>query len=565
MRSAALASLLLVVACTPLGVTNADAGDAGSVMGDAGTSDAGSGLDGGQDAGPRDGGDDDAGARSDAGDPTDAGPDGGDDGGTFDGGPDAGDADAGLDAGELADASVDLVTVTSTRELRGAWVSTVANLDWPLTQGLSADAGRASLELLVDHLGAAGFNALFFQVRPESDALYESALEPWSRFLTGTQGQSPGWDPLATLLSAAHQRGLEVHAWMNPYRGLSSPSVTTAPNHITRTLSAQAVTYNGQVVMNPGSTAVRTHVVDVVKDLLDRYDVDGLHFDDYFYPYPDSNGTAFPDDTLYFAYTGQGGTLSRGDWRRENVNALVRDVMTVIQRDHPHIRFGISPFGIYKSGTPAGISGLSGFDAIYCDSLKWMTQGWVDYLAPQLYWPITQTSQSYTTLATWWAGGATGGRHIFPGHATYQLGTTSAWSLSEYRNQLAVTRSLQGSGALGDVHFRTTHLLANRSGVLDALTHGEYSAPSLPPEVPRAGATTAPAPPTVLRSGSVVTLTTAPGVRFVVLYREVNGAFERVSIKGEATVTFTLAPGRWALTAVARGGAESRGVRLTIP
>lgn len=484
------------------------------------------------------------------------------------GGADAGEVDAGLEDAGRGDAGPSLVTITGERELRGVWVATVQNLDWPSARGLSADAGRAELEAMVGGLADAGLNALFFQARAESDALYDSALEPWARALTGTQGQSPGWDPLATLLELAHARGLEVHAWLNPYRALVNASAPTAATHVTRTLSPFAVTYGSGVVMNPGSAQVRQHVVDVVRDLLDRYDVDGVHFDDYFYPYPDAANTPFPDDSLYQAYRSKGGSLGRADWRRDNVNSLIREVMGVVVNEHPHVRFGVAPFGLYKPGIPSGTTGLSSYDDLYCDAPRWMSEGWVDYLAPQLYWPITRAAQSYRTLANWWVGGATGGRHVFPGHATYQLGTSAAWSLDEYRNQLAITRSLRGSGALGDLHFRAAHLLANREGVSNALAQSEYARPALVPQVPRAAASLTPlVPQVVVQSGALAVSNPLPAtVRFFALYRELAaGQYELARVVGNAAVTLPVASGAWVVTAVGRGGAESQGTRVVVP
>lgn len=484
------------------------------------------------------------------------------------GGADGGSEEAGLDSGTPGDGGVTLVNVSHQRELRGVWLATVANLDWPSSQSLSPDAGRASLESMVERLADAGINAVFFQVRPESDALYASTIEPWSRFLTGTQGRNPGWDPLAVLLDYAHARGVEVHAWVNPYRALVSSSSMTAANHVSRTLAADAIVYNGATVMNPGSAAVRAYVVSVMRDLLDHYDVDGLHFDDYFYPYPDASNTPFPDTANYNAYVADGGTLTRLDWRRENVNALVAEVMNVVKTQHPNVRFGISPFGIYKPGTPPGIVGLNAYDTLACDSVRWMNEGWVDYLAPQLYWPTTPAAQSYTTLATWWAQGTMGGRHLFPGHGTYRLGTTSAWTLSEYRTQLNVTRGLRANNALGDLHFRTADVLSNRSGVLDLLRSEFYSAPALPPPVPRAGAAMTPPVPFVARAGQVLTVTNPlpMTVRFYALYREaMPGQWALTKVAGGASVQFAVTSGTWAVSAIGRGDAESQGVLVVVP
>lgn len=514
----------------------------------------------------------DAGAVEDGGVLPDAGTT---DAGRSDGGStDAGAIDAGTDGGS----SMTLVTVSHERELRGVWVTTVLNLDWPSSSTLSADAGRAQLTNLVDSMADAGMNALFFQVRPESDAVYASTLEPWSRFLSGTQGRDPGWDPLAELLVLAHARGMEVHAWMNPYRGLTNPSTVAAANHVTQTLASAAITYGSTVVMDPGQSAVRQHVEAVVSDLLDRYDVDGVHFDDYFYPYP-ITGTPFPDSATYAAYTADGGAMNLGDWRRDNVNTLVREVMGIVTNDHPTVRFGVSPFGIWKSNQP--VPGLDAYSQIYCDAPTWMANGWVDYLAPQLYWR-EGSAQDYSTLATWWAMRNMGGRHLFPGHAVHQLSAgMPPWPLSEIRDQVTITRSLRNQGARGDLHFRAAFVANNvagaaepdggvriASGVHDLFKTQLYAKPALPPVLPRAGASVAPAVPFVSVVGSSLSVTNpVPAtVRFFTLYREVAaGQWELTRVLGGAQVSFPVTSGTWAVSAIGRGGAESQGVRVVIP
>jgi uncharacterized lipoprotein YddW (UPF0748 family) len=485
---------------------------------------------------------------------------------------DAGRSDAGLstDAGArdagARDAGVALVSVSHPRELRGVWVATVSNLDFP--SGLSADAGVEAMGALVERTRAAGLNALFFQVRPESDAWYASSLEPWSRFLTGTQGRDPGWDPLETLLTLAHARGVEVHAWVNPYRALVNAASPTAANHVSRTLSAQAIPYDGKVTMNPGSLAVRQHVLAVTRDLLEHYDVDGLHFDDYFYPYPDAANTPYPDDATFATYRSDGGTLTRSDWRRDNVNTLVREVMDLVKAEHPHVRFGISPFGIWRPGNPAGVVGLDAYEAISCDALAWMTQGWVDYVAPQLYWATTSSGQPFVPLATWWANTTVGGRHIFAGHGVFRLAAPTAWPVGELRDQVNATRTLRSKGLMGQVHFREANLRLNLSGVTDLFRDELYATPALPPEVPRAGAAVVPLPPLVSRAGTTLAMTHALPMtaRFFALYRQTPTGWVLVDLAGGAQAQFrALTPGTWAVSAIGRGGAESLGVVVQVP
>lgn len=476
--------------------------------------------------------------------------------------PDAGPVDAGL---VTTDSGIVLANVSHPRELRGVWVATVANLD--VAQSLSPDAGIAAMNALVERTRDAGLNTIFFQVRPESDAWYQSTLEPWSRFLSGTQGRDPGWDPLDTLLTSAHARGLEVHAWLNPYRALTTAGSQTATTHVSRTLSAHAITYDGKVTMNPGVGVVREHVLDVVRDLLGHYDVDGLHFDDYFYPYPDGSGSPFPDDATFQAYRTDGGTLTKSNWRRDNVNTLVREVMAEVTASHPQVRFGVSPFGIWRPNNPPGVVGLDAYETISCDAVAWMNNGWVDYVAPQLYWPTSSSGQPFLPLATWWANGTMGGRHVFAGHGLYRLGTTG-WNADEIRLQVNATRALRNRGMLGGIHFREANLRSNLGGVLDLFRNELYATPALPPAIPRQGASMTPLPPVVTRQGASITVSHPLPLtaRFFALYRYSPTGWTLVDVAGGVQARFgPLTPGTWAVSAVNRGGAESQGVVVVAP
>jgi uncharacterized lipoprotein YddW (UPF0748 family) len=475
--------------------------------------------------------------------------------------------DAGLDASAAPDAArTDLVDVAHAREMRGVWLSSVSNLDFPSRTGLSPAAARAELEAIVERVATAGLNTIFFQVRPESDALYTSSLEPWSRFLTGTQGTDPGYDPLAILLELAHARGLEVHAWINPYRGMSSASATTASTHVTRTLSEHAIRYGSAIVMDPGAPAVRAHVLAVIADLTEHHDVDGVHFDDYFYPYPDADGTPFPDDATYDAYVAGGGTLGLADWRRDNVDALVREVHDALLAEHPSLRFGISPFGIYRPGMPAGIRGLDAYATIYCDAPGWMRQDWVDYVAPQLYWPTTPAAQAFEPLVGWWGMQADAHEHVFAGQALYRLGSTATWTLAELETQIEIVRGLEPEGrVMGSLFFRYENLEADLLGVATALEDRVYTAPAIPPAIPRL-TTPPPSPPTLAaRSGSITVTHGAPEtVRFFALYRDEGGSFVLDRVVGSTVTELMVSPGTWAVSSIGRGGTESRGARITV-
>jgi uncharacterized lipoprotein YddW (UPF0748 family) len=450
------------------------------------------------------------------------------------------------------------------------WVATVSNLDVPA--GLSPDAGVAFMQALVARTKDTGLNAIFFQVRPESDAWYASPLEPWSRFLAAPQGTNPGWDPLEALLEAAHRRGVEVHAWLNPYRAATNLTAVQAPNHVSQTLAPFVITYNGQKTMNPAEPAVRAHVVAVVGDVLNRYDVDGVHFDDYFYPYPDAANTPFPDDVAFQAAVADGGTLpdggplTRSHWRRENVNTLVREVMAEVQANHPHVRFGISPFGIWRPGNPAGVVGLDAYEVIACDALTWLREGSVDYVAPQLYWPTTSVGQPFVPLAQWWAANSNG-RHVFAGHGLHRLGSPG-WDVNEVRAQVTGARSFRGQGLLGGLHFRDAMLRTDLLGVATMLRTDVYASPALPPPLPRAGALMTPPVPLVTASpGAIVATHPLPSLaRAFVLYRQVGASWEVMATEGGASARFQVpAPGRHAVSAVGRGGAESQGAVVDVP
>ena len=268
-------------------------------------------------------------------------------------------------------------------EFRGAWISSVHNLDWPSEKGLPAAQQKAELVRLLDSAKSLGLTDVFFQVRPEGDALYKSSLEPWSRFLTGTQGKDPGYDPLAFCISEAGKRGIRVHAWFNPYRASVKAGAPLASNHMARRYNRYAYKVGSVMCMDPGSKEVQDHVVKVVSDVARRYDVAGIHFDDYFYPYPSVG--RLPDGRTYDSYRAGGGSLSIGDWRRDNVNRLIARSSQAVKEARPDAVFGVSPFGIYTKGQPSTVkAGLDQLNEIYADPIKWMRSGWVDYRCSRL-------------------------------------------------------------------------------------------------------------------------------------------------------------------------------------
>jgi len=358
-------------------------------------------------------------------------------------------------------------------EFRAAWVATVFNINYPSSAGLSVAEQKRELLRLIDTAKGLGLNALVFQVRPEADALYQSSLEPWSRFLTGTQGRSPGFDPLAFLITEAHKRGIEVHAWFNPFRAASDFSKPRAPSHVYNKLKPYIYRVNNTLWMDPGSSAVHDHVVGVVVDVVTRYDIDGVHFDDYFYPYPIKAGqsTPFPDERTFREYVSKGGKLSRANWRRDNVNRFIERIHKSIKAQKPSVQFGVSPFGIYTKGQPTTVKvELDQLNEIYSDPKKWLIEGWVDYLAPQLYW-MDKSPQSFSELLKWWRSKETNPRRIpiYPGIAVARLNTPHNWPAAEISKQVRITRQIDGGADNGYLFWNIANLTKNRKGIADIL------------------------------------------------------------------------------------------------
>jgi uncharacterized lipoprotein YddW (UPF0748 family) len=385
------------------------------------------------------------------------------------------------------------------REFRAIWVATVDNIDWPSRRDLPTAEQQRELIAILDRAKALHMNALVFQVRPAADAMYPSTLEPWSVYLTGAQGRapSPAWDPLAFVVREAHARGLELHAWFNPYRARHpSDKSPLDPTHLAVTRPAVVKKYGQHLWMDPGEPSVIEKSVSVVEDVVKRYDVDGVHIDDYFYPYKERDGRGtlipFPDERSYAAYTARGGTLALDDWRRANVDTFVEQMYVRVKRAKPWVKVGISPFGIWRPGFPADVRGFDSYAELYGDSRRWLREGWLDYASPQLYWPIAKDGQPYPSLLSWWASQNVKGRHMWPGNYTSRVGTAAAWTADELVNQIAVTRR-QGN-ATGNVHFSMSVFMppknaespsaAERQRLATRLVQETYAAPALVPASP---------------------------------------------------------------------------------
>ena len=391
------------------------------------------------------------------------------------------------------------------REMRGVWISTHLSLDWPNRTQTPAQQ-RAALAAILDHNKATGMNAAFFQVRSQADAMYPSDLEPWSYYLTNNQGSAPApyWDPLQFAIEETHKRGLEFHAWINPYRAVAntanqSNTAQYAANHVSRTHPEWMLTVGSVKILNPGLPEVRDHVVNVIMDIVNRYDVDGIHFDDYFYPTGTINDdAAYNADPRGFPNT----TAGRADWRRDNINLLIERVNASIAQAKPWVKFGVSPSGIYRSstdpaiGSPTSAGASQHYSAMFADSRKWIAQGWVDYLTPQVYWYIGQTGSDYKLLVPWWNDNAYE-RHIYIGLADYKMGTTGWTDPNQIANQIAMNRAHQN--VYGQIHFRHAFLAANPLNYRTNLRQDTYARPALLPSMAWKG-TLAPAAPGALVS-----------------------------------------------------------------
>jgi uncharacterized lipoprotein YddW (UPF0748 family) len=461
------------------------------------------------------------------------------------------------------------------REFRAAWVATVANINWPSKPGLSTGQQQKEAIILLDFLSAHHFNAVIFQVRPQADALYKSNLEPWSYFLTGTQGKQPDpyYDPLQFWIEAAHDRGLELHVWLNPYRAHHiSGGPITETSVVKRHPEMVVSLKEGYWWFDPSLQSTRDHSKAVVMDLVKRYDIDGVHFDDYFYPYPSYNGGAdFPDSSSWSAYQKGGGKLSRGDWRRDAVNVFIEDLYRSIKSEKSYVKFGLSPFGIWRPGYPSSIEGFDQYDQLYADAKLWLNKGWVDYFAPQLYWPINQYKQSYPVLLGWWGEQNTMQRHLWPGISVGR--DTSRKTVIETMSQIMIDRGMQ-PGSKGVIHWSISSVTDNPA-MAQSLLDGPYKSEALVPSSPWLDKT-APAPPVVTkasRGDSVFISWSHPDpadvFHWVVYYQ--YGSKWNYRILNRKELSFTLASSqmvsgksqtlnKFYVTAVDRVGNESSGL-----
>ncbi len=467
---------------------------------------------------------------------------------------------------------VPATTPKAMREFRAAWIATVANINWPSKPGLTTDEQQKEAIALLDYLQQHNFNAAILQVRPHADALYKSGIEPWSYYLTGRQGKAPDpyYDPLEFWTEAAHDRGIELHVWLNPYRAHHPRGDTIGDQSIIKT-NPELVVYlkQGYWWMNPSIKEVQDRTTNVVMDLVKRYDIDGVHFDDYFYPYRDYNlGEDFPDSLSWTAYQNVGGTLSRGDWRRKSVNDLIQRIYKEIKATKPSVKFGLSPFGLWRPGYPENACCFDQYDILYADAKLWLNKGWIDYFTPQLYWPTKRVPLSFPVLLGWWEKENTKRRHLWPG---INVGRdTSARIVDETINQIMIARGMLPESK-GVVHWSISSDVLN-TNLRTALLAGPYKDGALVPPTPWLDKT-APEPPMItttnLQDSVQINWThnnEADVFRWVVYYEYGNTWNYKILNRKERMFQVKLAGGtekaplklnRVAVTAVDRMGNES--------
>jgi uncharacterized lipoprotein YddW (UPF0748 family) len=415
-------------------------------------------------------------------------------------------------------------------EFRGVWVATVANIDWPSKRGLSNEAQKEEFTTLLDMHQKNGMNAIIMQVRPSGDALYPSVLEPWSEYLMGVQGlpPSPFYDPLIFMIEETHKRGMEFHAWINPYRAVFDVNKSSiAPNHLTKIHPEWFLTYGDKKYFNPALPEVWKHTNRVVKDLVSRYDIDAIHMDDYFYPYK-IPGKEFPDEAAY-VLNKRG--LLKEDWRRSNCDTIIKQIAITIQQTKPGTQFGISPFGVWrnKSKDPKGSNtkaGVTNYDELYADVLLWLEKGWIDYITPQLYWEHGHALADYDELVNWWDKN-TYNRNLYIGHGIYRAGSNPAWKeRNEIPHQIKQLRSLKNTR--GSAYFSSKSFTTNANNWNDTLQNNYYRKPALQPTMPWLVQYEVDAPVVLKKSANTfqISFNDEKKIKQLAILQQYNGNFE---------------------------------------
>ncbi len=422
------------------------------------------------------------------------------------------------------------------REFRAAWVTPIWDRgfkDWPSAPGLSPDSQRAELRVLFDQATAIGLNTIILHVRLAGDAMYPTTYAPWSVYLSGKSGvaPSPAYDPLEFAVTEAHARGLQLHAWFNPFRAMLPVFAgKAAASHVTKRHPEWIRKYGSETWIDPGDPAARQFVLASILDVVKRYDIDGVHLDDYFYPYRESRTVTrrvhrkrvrvhedipFPDDKTWKKYGKAEGFTNRDAWRRDNIDQFIQSLYKSVKAEKPAMLVGISPFGIWRSGTPRGITGLDAFSEIYADSRRWLEQGWLDYITPQLYWEVGGVEDRFRVLDAWWRSENPLGRYVWPGlYTAHVYGGRDAWPADAIRTQIESIRDsrIGTTDAPGHVHFRLSALLADNDRLGAGLASAMYQQRAMVPSFPWLGATV-PAPPflTVVSGDKPISLSITPG------------------------------------------------------
>lgn len=462
------------------------------------------------------------------------------------------------------------------REFRAAWIATVDNIDFPTKKGLNEEQQRQELIDAVKLAKELRLNALIFQVRPMTDAVYRSEFEPWSEFLTGEMGKPQNFDPLEFLVAEAHKNGILVHAWFNPYRSYHPSAKTMSDKHISKTHPEMVRQYGRYMWLDPTDAEAQKHSLKVITDVVRRYDIDGIHFDDYFYPYAEKDAAGnkidFPDDKNWNEYLRTAANfnsnsklkripLKRDDWRRSQVNNFIEAVGRESKKIKPHIVYGISPFGIWQPMPEKNIQGFNSYAELYADSKKWLQDGTVDYLAPQLYWETARQGQSFPILLDWWKSQNTKHRHIWPGIASYRIGSTPTFNADEIASQLNLTR--KDELTLGGIHFSFKSLRRNMGRIQAKLRDDVYKQDAVTPTFPWIK-TAKPSSPkvTVAKSGEFVKASwnSDPSAFWFVVYaKDKSGWSTSVLPLSERSIALTVDRGlrQIAVTSIDRLGNES--------
>ncbi|GGK89465.1 glycoside hydrolase family 10 protein [Rufibacter glacialis] len=436
------------------------------------------------------------------------------------------------------------------REFRGVWIATVANIDWPSQKGLSPVTQMEEFRYILDEHQKTGINAVVVQVRPTTDALFRSTKELWSHWLTGKQGQEPNppYDPLAFQIEEAHKRGMEFHAWFNPYRATHDTiSANISPQHITKTKPEWFIQYGGKYYFKPGLPEVRQYIVGVIMDVVRNYDIDAVHFDDYFYPYPTKD--TFPDEDDFKQYGAN--FQNKDDWRRYNVDEVIRVLSDSIKKEKPYVKFGISPFGIWRNKTadePRGSDskgGITNYDHLYADIRGWLEKGWIDYNVPQIYFHFGHPAADYGKLLDWWSKNGFG-KHLYVGHGPYKINNDRVYK--QWSDPLETGRQIrlnrQTPNVHGSVYFSSKSVMANPNRIQDSLRQHYYANPALLPTMPWLDSI-APLTPTDLKvensTQGVALRWTAPAAaadgnkaRYYVVYRVLHG--QKVNLENPAHI-----------------------------